>query len=126
LPKEKLLLERQITIIVKYLLPHVSYSDIDTWLDDIVQEVLSRLKDKYSTHSIFSISSEKFTLWRNNNIDDNFWNLTEAKQIIDILEEYVFSELEISQKLFELFITLDNDSKYINYNYNYVSYFTLY
>ncbi|EFN65591.1 hypothetical protein EAG_00127, partial [Camponotus floridanus] len=70
LPKKKLLLERQITIILKYFLPHVSYSDIDNWLDNIVKKILSLLKDKYSTHAILSISSEKFTFWRNNNIDD--------------------------------------------------------
>ncbi|EFN74751.1 hypothetical protein EAG_01931, partial [Camponotus floridanus] len=93
LPKEKLLLEKQITIIVQYFLPYVSYSDIDMWLNDITQEILYRIKNKHPTHSIFSISSEKFIFWRNNNIDDNFWNPIESRQIISILEEYIFSEL---------------------------------
>jgi len=114
LSKEKLLLERQIAIIIQYFLPCVSYSDIDAWLDNITQEILCRLKNKHPAHSVFSISSEKFICWRYNNIDDNFWIPREGRQIIRILEEYIFSELEF-QKLFELFTTLDVDSKYINY-----------
>jgi len=118
LPKEKSLLERQISILVQYFLPYMSYSDVDTWLDHIAQEVLCRLQNKHPTHSVFSISSEKFIFWRYNNIDDNFWTPTESRQIIRILEEYIFSELEF-QKLVELLITLGLESKYINY----VSYF---
>ncbi|EFN63417.1 hypothetical protein EAG_09178, partial [Camponotus floridanus] len=93
MPKEKKLLEKQITIIAQYLQPSVSYSIIDTWLDDIVQEVLSRLENKYPTHSIFLTSSEQFTLWRNNNINDHFWNQTEAEEIMCILKEIIFSNL---------------------------------
>ncbi|EFN63134.1 hypothetical protein EAG_10866, partial [Camponotus floridanus] len=93
MPKEKLLLEKQINIIVEYFQPYVSYSVLDKWLNDVAQEVLSCLKNKYPTHSIFSTPFEQFTLWRNNNINDNFWNLTEAKQIMCILDEIMFSDL---------------------------------
>jgi len=119
MPKEKLLLEKQITIIAQYFQPHVSYSIIDTWLNDIAQEVLSRLKNKYPTHSAFSTSSEQFTLWRDNNINDNFWNPTEAKQIMCILEEIIFSDLGVHQ-ICQLLVTLDLEEKFIYY---YVGYF---
>ncbi|EFN72858.1 hypothetical protein EAG_04244, partial [Camponotus floridanus] len=91
MPKEKLLLEKQITIIAQYFQPYVSYSIIDTWLNNIAQKVLSHLKNKYPTHSIFS-TCEQFIFWRNNNINDNFWNPAEANQIISILDEIIFSD----------------------------------
>jgi len=118
MPKEKLLLEKQITIIAQYFQSCVSYSIIDTWLDDIVQEVLSRLKLKNPTHSIFSTSSEQFTLWRENNINDNFCNFWEAESIICVLKEIVFSDLSVHQ----LLVTLDIEEKFTKY----VSYFLLY
>ncbi|EFN72862.1 hypothetical protein EAG_04248, partial [Camponotus floridanus] len=92
-PKEKLLLEKQVIIIAQYFHSYVPYSIIDRWLNDIVQIVLSRLKNKYATHSVFSTSSKQFTFWRNNNINDNFWNPIDANQIISVLEETIFSEL---------------------------------
>lgn len=119
--KKKLLLERQFTIIAQYFQLYVFYSIIDTWLDNIVQEVLSRLKIKHPMHSIFSLISTKFTFWKNNNIDDNFWNPIEAKQIIYILEEIIFSELGAYQ-LQKLLVTLNIETNYIHY----VSYFILY
>ncbi|EFN69607.1 hypothetical protein EAG_00089, partial [Camponotus floridanus] len=54
-------------------------------------KVLSHLKNKYPTHSIFSTTCEQFTFWRNNNINDNFWNPAEANQIMRILSEIIFS-----------------------------------
>lgn len=117
-PEKKQFLERLLTIVIEYFQPHVSYSTINIWLDDIVQEVLSRLKKKYPAHSIFSTSSEQFSFWRNNNIDDNFWEPTEARQIMREIEEFIFSELEV-HKLRQLWTTLDLEDKihvsYINY-----------
>ncbi|EFN62602.1 hypothetical protein EAG_03673, partial [Camponotus floridanus] len=89
--KKKQIFERQLIITVQYFLPHVSYSIINTLLDNIAQEVQFRVKNKYPKHSIFSIPLEIFSFWRDNNIYDNFWNSTEEKQIMLVLEEYVFS-----------------------------------
>lgn len=126
--KEKQLLEQRLTIIAQYFQPHVSYSIIRTWLDDIVQEILYRLKIRYPAHSIFSTkASKKFSIWRDNNINNNFWNQTETAQIIHILKEYMFTELGF-YKLHKLFVALHlEDNKYIIYvsildyikNYNY-------
>ncbi|XP_029673095.1 uncharacterized protein LOC115241468 [Formica exsecta] len=110
----KLLLEKQLTIAAQYFQPHVSYSVVKLWLDNIVQTVLSRLKNKYPAHSICSTTLEQFSFWRDNNIDDNFWNETESKQIMCILEEYIFSELEI-HKLHQLLMSSDLEAKYIKY-----------
>jgi len=117
MPKEKQLLEKQITIIAQYFQPCVSYSIIDTWLNDIAQEVLTCLKNRYPTHSVFSTSSEQFTLWRYNNINDNFWNLTEAKQIMYILE--IMLSNFIVHQVHQLLVTLEVERKYVNF----VSYF---
>ncbi|XP_050459348.1 uncharacterized protein LOC126855586 [Cataglyphis hispanica] len=110
-PETKFLLEKQFMIVVKHFQPHVSYSAVKTWLDEIAQTVLSRLMEKYPAHSIFSATSEQFSFWRDNNIHDNFWNETESKQIMCILKEYIYSELEIHQ----LLLTLDLEAKYIKY-----------
>jgi len=46
---------------------------------------------------------EQFSFWGDNNISENFWNPTEASQIIRMVEEYIFSDLEI-HKLYELWM----------------------
>jgi len=102
LPQEKLL-ERAAVIVAKWFQPQkdVIYSHIETSLDNIAQSVLNCLKEKHPDHSIFSISAENFSYWRNNNIDDNYWNEVEAMQIIDILEDYIFGKLNFQRKEFE-------------------------
>jgi len=114
-PIEKQLVERQVTIVAQCFQPHLSYSVIKTWLDDIAQDVLTRLKIKYPSHPIFSMSSEQFLFWKTNNIYDNYWDPTESTQIMRTLEEYVFSHFGIN-KLFQ-FLSLiipDLDAKYKN------------
>ncbi|EFN64111.1 hypothetical protein EAG_00082, partial [Camponotus floridanus] len=51
--------------------------------------------NKYPTHSIFSTSSDQFISWRNNNINDNFWNQIEAQEIMCILQEIIFSKFGV-------------------------------
>ncbi|XP_029677207.1 uncharacterized protein LOC115244009 [Formica exsecta] len=113
-PKTKLLLEKQLTIVAQHFQPHVSYSGVKMWLNGIAQTILCRLKSKYPAHSILSTTLEQFSFWRDNNIDDNFWNETESKQIMCILEEYIFSELEIYE-FHHLLKALDLEAKYIKY-----------
>lgn len=120
-PKEKHLLERQFIIVVQYFLPHVSYSVINTWIDSIAQEVLSRLKNKFPAHSIFLTSLKQFSFWRENNINDNYWNEQELKQIMHIIEEFIYTDLNL-YNLYELLAIPDSAAEYINY----VSYFRLY
>jgi len=100
----------------QYFLPHISYSIINKWLDGIAQEVLCRLKKIYPKHSIFSIPSEQFSFWIDNNIDDHFWNSTETRQIMCVLEEYIFSILDI-RKLYQLLIIPDSEIKYLNVSF---------
>ncbi|GAB1859008.1 hypothetical protein CAJAP_00409 [Camponotus japonicus] len=94
-----------------YPLPHVSYSIQNTWLDDIEQEILSRLKNKYPAYPIIWISSKKLSLWEETKINDTFWDETEIIQIVEILDEYVFSNLML-HKLAQLWWKLDpNDHR---------------
>ncbi|XP_072750402.1 uncharacterized protein [Anoplolepis gracilipes] len=110
MPKEKQLFERLFTIAIQYFQPHVSYSAIKTWLDEIAKEVLSRLKNIYPAHSIFSTPDDQFFIWRDNKIDDNYWNETEARQIMNVLEEFVFLDLK-DHKL----LKFDIEDKYIDF-----------
>jgi len=111
MPKEKRLFERLIIIMAQHCQPCVSYSVIQTFLDDMAHEVLPLVKNKYPKHSIFSTSPKQISLWRDNNIERNFWNRTEAMQIIEILEEFM-SELGV-RKLDKLLTTLGIQHKFI-------------
>ncbi|XP_072755826.1 uncharacterized protein [Anoplolepis gracilipes] len=114
MPKEKQLFEQQLIIVAQYFLPNISYSIIKTWLDNIAEEVKSRLKDKYPTHEIFSTSPEQFSIWKETNIDDHIWtDKTDVTSIMSILEEYIFSDLKIDD-LYEL-IMPDFDITFINF-----------
>ncbi|XP_072764355.1 uncharacterized protein [Anoplolepis gracilipes] len=106
MPEKKQLLERLLTIVAQYFDPHISFSVMKTCFDNITEEVLSHLKTKYPGHSIFSTSPDQFSDWRNNNIKDNFWDETEAKEIMCILQKFVTSEF-YDYKLKQLLITLD-------------------
>ena len=115
---EKDVIERLLTILAQYFFPHISYSSVNSWLDNIVQEVLNRLKIKHSAHSIFSVPLEKFSFWRDNHIDDNFCDETEARQIMHIMKELLFSEFECELQLEKFLLTLDIKE----YRPHYVSY----
>ncbi|XP_072752355.1 uncharacterized protein [Anoplolepis gracilipes] len=71
----------------------VSYSRIKMSLDNIAQEILNCLRQKYPDHSIFSMPAENFFYWRDNNIYKSYWNKAEGTKILDTLEEYLFGEL---------------------------------
>ncbi|XP_072757732.1 uncharacterized protein [Anoplolepis gracilipes] len=91
MPEKQQVLKRLLTLTVQYVTPQISFL-IKTCLDSITKEVLFLLKAKYPAHSIFSTSSDQLSDWKNNNINDNFWDETEARQIINILQKF-FSEL---------------------------------
>lgn len=112
-PKENQLFEQLFIIILQYFEPRIFYSIIKTWLDDIAKEVLTRISNKYPHYSLCSMFEQLSLFERDKNIDDNYWNPTEVTQIIPILQEFIFSDLEIN-KLPQLLITLDIEDKYKN------------
>lgn len=126
MPQEKQIIERLVTILAQYHFPFVSYSTINKWLDNIVQEVLSCINNKYSTHSIFSTSRENFSLWRDFNIECNYWNCIETTEIFEILQEFIYYSDSIPTKLYELWHALNLPKIYQNIVYQnvYVSYCT--
>lgn len=95
-PKEKQFLEELLTIVAQYFRPQLSYTFINIWINNIVQEILDRLfRRSHGTHSIFSIfwSFEDLYIWSDNNTG-NFWDETESMQIMDTIEKFIFSELD--------------------------------
>ncbi|XP_050459358.1 F-box only protein 21-like [Cataglyphis hispanica] len=114
MPTTKSIFEKQLTIVAQYFQPHVPYSTVKIWLDGIAQTVLFRLKKKYPRHAICFITSEQFSFWKNNNIDDNFWNEIESRQIMCILDEYIFLELEL-QELYKLLMISDFEIKHMQF-----------
>lgn len=94
-PDKQQILEQAATIVAQWYQPrkHVSYSHVKASLASIAQQVLECLKKEHPEHSIFSTSTELFSFWENNNIDDNQWNSIEGKQIIDTLRKVLFEEV---------------------------------
>ncbi|XP_029158931.1 uncharacterized protein LOC114931133 [Nylanderia fulva] len=96
--KHTIIIEQTATFVAKWLQPEkeVSCSYIKSSLNTIAQDVLSRLKQKHPNHKIFSENAThkfSYTSYIDNNVYDNFWNLEESTQILDILEEHMFKEL---------------------------------
>ncbi|XP_029163988.1 uncharacterized protein LOC114935339 [Nylanderia fulva] len=93
--RNQILLEWRATMAAQYLQPEkdVSYSRIKESLDSITAEVLNYLRDFYPDHAIFSTSNEILSSWRENHVDDNYWNELEANQIRSILNEFMFDVL---------------------------------
>ena len=89
------ILEQAATIVAQWYQPkkHVSYSRVKASLANIAQQVLECLKKEHPNHSIFSTSTELFSFWEDNNIDDNQWDRIEGKQIIDTLRKVLFDEV---------------------------------
>ena len=81
-----------------------------------------QIKNKHPTHSIFSTSSEQFLVWRDNIIDDTFWNQTETKQIMCILNK-IFHD--VIHKLIQLLKSPTCNVDVCNDHKGYVSYYKL-
>lgn len=89
------LLERIVTMAAQWFQPDkdIFYSRVEASLDNIALEVLDCLRKNYPNHSICSTAfSQFFSYWKNNNIDDNYWNEAEGTQIIDTLREYMIDK----------------------------------
>lgn len=95
LPPREQILERGATIVAQWSQPeqHVSYSHISLLLDDIAEQTKSLLREQNPTLSIFSVPEEQFLIWKHTNIDDNQWNIVEARQIMDVLCKVLFHKL---------------------------------
>lgn len=95
LPPKQQTLERGATIVAQWSQPerHVSYSTISSALDNIAEQTKELLREEHPAHSIFSIPAERFTFWKNNIIDDNQWNILEARQVTDALCKVLFTKL---------------------------------
>ncbi|XP_072746700.1 F-box only protein 21-like [Anoplolepis gracilipes] len=94
------LLERAATFVAQGLQrkKEVFYSSVTAILDIMALEVLNSLREKHPDHSIFSTSTDNFSYWKKNNIDDNYWNEAEGTQIMNTLEEYIFGKLNFRPK----------------------------
>lgn len=96
LPPEKQLLELGATLVAQWSQPekHVRYSSVRSMLDDIVEQAKEVLRERFSSHPIFTTPPEKLEFWKNNNIDDNQWTPTETKQVMAALCEVMFNKLD--------------------------------
>ncbi|KAL6420634.1 hypothetical protein ACFW04_014649 [Cataglyphis niger] len=98
---ESQLLERIVTMAAQWLQPEkdIFYSRVKASLDNIALEVLDCLREKYPKHSICltPVFSLLRSHWRDNNIEDNYWNEAEGIQIIDTLREYMFDKFQMSK-----------------------------
>jgi len=91
-PAKQQLLEELLIFVVQWFRPKqdIAYSQIQTELDNIAQQVMKHLKSECSSHPIFSASHQQFSYWKYNNIEDNQWNENDGKQILDRLSKVMF------------------------------------
>ncbi|XP_026830796.1 uncharacterized protein LOC105283050 isoform X2 [Ooceraea biroi] len=90
---QKFLLEEGATFIAHWCGPDVSYTHIETQLDNITQLVMDHLEIHCPTHPIFSVSQEEFSLWKHNNIYSDQWNYNDGIEILNILRKIFFTIL---------------------------------
>ncbi|XP_014221972.1 F-box only protein 21-like [Trichogramma pretiosum] len=95
LPPSKQLLEIAATLVAQWTQPTqiITYEYISSMLDDIADRAMETLKIRHPKHPIFSTSQEVLDHWKNHNIDDNQWSLSENQQILAVLSEVMFVRL---------------------------------
>lgn len=99
-PAKTQLLEKTAVFFAQFIQPrkHAFYPDkVKASLDGIVGKIQKCLRKKHPNHPIFSASPETLNSWRDNNIDDDYWNEAEGTQIINTIDEYMFDELNFRQ-----------------------------
>jgi hypothetical protein len=118
-PTKQQLVEEVATFFAQWMQPEIeiSYPDIDEQLDNIAQKVMEHLKIKYPKHPIFSISSEQFSYWRCNNIDEDEWHMKDVKLIIHVFCEVLFKQKYFVQSIHEVF-TFENVHLINHVSYN--------
>jgi len=91
-PAKQQLLEEILTFVAQWFRPEqdISYSQIETELDNIAQQVMRHLKSECPSHPIFSASLQQFSYWKYNNIEENQWNKSNGKQILDSISKVMF------------------------------------
>ena len=115
MPEKKQLLEDLIIILAQYFQPNLYHWRVKAWLNDIAQVILNRLKDRHSRHPILSINEKQLHSWRDNNIYANQWSEKESRQIMGVLREYIFNELDFTpEELHRLWIT-ELEEDYLNF-----------
>jgi hypothetical protein len=90
IPYKRQLLEKGMSIFMQwYYIKNQAFSlyEYETDSEKITQEIMKRLKIKYSEHPLFSISNKQLWYWKRNNIDETAWNYSHSRQILDIFCE---------------------------------------
>ncbi|XP_026830214.1 uncharacterized protein LOC105278883 isoform X2 [Ooceraea biroi] len=94
-PAEQQLLEEVATLAAQWFQPdkNISYLHIESHLDKIAQQVMEHLKSVNPNHPIFLALREQFLFWKCHNIDENHWDNSDGRQILDSLCKILFFEL---------------------------------
>lgn len=92
-PHQQQILEKVLATVLQWCQPekYISLSHVNKLIENIMQNVLKHLREKNPTHEIFSISSKQFSFWKHNNIRENYWGETNARQIKCILDDIILN-----------------------------------
>jgi hypothetical protein len=114
-PAKRQLLEEIVILFAQWMQVerNVSYSHIKAELDNIIEQVKTRLKIESRMQPIFSAIPEQYSYWKYNNINEDEWNNKDGKQILDVLCKILFEDLRFSIKYFHTTIS-SLDLYYIN------------
>ncbi|RLU16242.1 hypothetical protein DMN91_012002 [Ooceraea biroi] len=97
-PAEQQLLEKVATFVTQWYQPEkrISYTHIERELDNLAQQVVEHLKSVNPKHPIFLASHDQFSVWKCHTIDENQWNTSDGRQILDILCKIFFCETNLN------------------------------
>ncbi|XP_011336602.1 uncharacterized protein LOC105278875 isoform X3 [Ooceraea biroi] len=97
-PVEQLLLEKVAIFSAEWYQPEkrISYTHIEGELENIAQQVVEHLKSVNPNHPIFFASQEQLSFWKCHNIDENQWNNSDGRQILDSLCKIFFCETKLN------------------------------
>ncbi|XP_026830108.1 uncharacterized protein LOC113563122 [Ooceraea biroi] len=98
-PAKEQLLEGAATFVAQWFQPekNISYCHIARELDKITQQTMEDLEIENFRHPIFFALYQQLSFWKFHNIEENQWNNSDGRQILDVLCRIFFCRRKQSQ-----------------------------
>ncbi|KAF5299790.1 hypothetical protein FQR65_LT19456 [Abscondita terminalis] len=87
LPSQQQILEKGATLVAQWCQPtaDVKWENVALQMDELAEQVRLALIVKNINHPLHKVSADTLKKWKNENIDDNQWNILECRELINCL-----------------------------------------
>lgn len=94
LPAHQQILEKGAVIVAQWFQPvrDIEWEYIAEKLDDLSTQVIQALRVKKPSHPLHKIPVEILTKWKNENLDENQWDVKECQEIIQCLTTVLYKQ----------------------------------